>query len=199
MGAGPLLVVMTGPSGAGKDSLLAHLQALGRAYCFAATATTRSPRKGEVPGADPFLSFLSKQEFERMLERGELLENAIVYGHHYGVPKAPIREAISSGKDVLLRTDIQGARTIKAVVPGALTVFVAAPSDAELERRLRARAADSRKQMELRLRVAKEEMAVAAEFDYTVVNDNLARCADEIEEIMSRERGRPGREAVRVY
>jgi len=134
-----------------------------------------------------------------MLERGELLENAIVYGHHYGVPKAPIREAISSGKDVLLRTDIQGARTIKAVVPGALTVFVAAPSDAELERRLRARAADSRRQMELRLRVAKEEMAVAAEFDYTVVNDNLARCADEIEEIMSRERGRPGREAVRVY
>jgi len=198
VGAGPLLVVLTGPSGAGKDSLLAHLKSLDRPHYFAATATTRAPRKGETPGDDPFLLFLSTEEFEQMLEGGELLENAMVYGNHYGVPKAPIREALASGRDVLLRTDVQGARTIKSIVPGAISIFVAAPSQAELERRLRARGADTTKQMALRLRVAKEEMAAASEFDYTVVNDDLARSAAEIEAIMSRERARPGRQAVRV-
>lgn len=198
MGAGPLLVVLTGPSGAGKDSLLAQLQSLGRPYYFAATATTRPPRIGETPGSDPFLSFLSKEEFERMLERGELLENAIVYGHHYGVPRQPMREALSEGKDVLLRTDIQGARTIKRLAPGAVTIFVAPPSDEELKRRLRSRGADTAEQIELRERIAKEEMAAAAQFDHTVVNDDLARCAAEIEQIISRERSRSGREALQI-
>ncbi len=194
--SGPLLVVLTGPSGAGKDSLLAHLKSLGRPYYFAATATTRPPRKGEAPGADPFLSFLSRTVFERMLEKNELLENAVVYGYRYGVPKRPIREALAAGKDVLLRTDIQGARTIKSRVPSAVTIFIAAPSSEELERRLRSRAADSAEQLELRLRVARDETLAAAEFDYTVVNDDLASSAHEIEEILSRERSRPGREAV---
>jgi len=198
VGAGPLLVVLTGPSGAGKDSLLAHLQSLDRPYYFAATATTRAPRKGESPSGDPFLRFLSTEEFEQMLEGGGLLENAVVYGNHYGVPKAPIREALASGRDVLLRTDVKGARTIKSTVPGAISIFVAAPSQAELERRLRARGADTTKQMALRLRVAKEEMAAASEFDHTVVNDDLARSAAEVEAIMSRERTRADRAPVRV-
>jgi guanylate kinase len=198
LAAGPLLVVLTGPSGVGKDSLLAHLKSLERPYYFATTATTRAPRKGEVPGTDPFLQFLSEQEFDSMLRRGGLLEHAIVYGNRYGVPKAPISEALSSGRDVLLRTDIQGARTIKVAAPGAVTIFVAAPSQAELERRLRARGADTARQMALRLRIAREEMAAAGEFDYTIVNDDLARCATEIETIMSRERSRPERAAVQV-
>jgi guanylate kinase len=133
-----------------------------------------------------------------MLEQNELLENAIVYGHHYGVPRAPIRAALAAGKDVILRTDIQGARTIKAAVPGTITVFIAPPSDAELERRLRGRAADSAEQIALRLRIAQDEMAAAPEFDRTVVNDDLERCAAEIEEIISRERSRDGRQPVRV-
>lgn len=151
---------------------------------------------GETPGADPFLSFLSGAEFERMLEQDELLENALVYGSRYGVPKDPIRQALAAGTDVLLRTDIQGARTIKSLVPAAVTIFIAVPSDVELERRLRARAADSPEQMQLRLRIAREEAAAAPEFDYTVINDDLARCADEIEEILSRERTRAGRTAA---
>ncbi|MFQ5915601.1 MAG: guanylate kinase [Nitrospinota bacterium] len=184
------------PSGAGKDSLRAYLKELGRPYHLAVTATTRPPRAGEKAGVDYI--FVSPSEFEAMLQRGELLENAVVYGHRYGVPKPPIREALGRGKDVLLRTDVQGARYIKSVIPAAVTIFVAPPSQEEMERRLRSRATDTPEQMELRLRTARQEMGTATEFDYTVVNDDLARCAAEIEGILARERARPDREAVRV-
>lgn len=196
MGAAPILVVLTGPSGAGKDSLLARLRALGRPYHFAVTATTRPPRAAERDGVDYI--FVSPSEFEAMLARGELLENALVYGHRYGVPRPPIREALERGKDVLLRTDVQGARYIKSVIPAVVTIFVAPPSQEELERRLRSRAADTSEQMDLRLRTVRQEMAAASEFDHTVVNDELARCAAEIEGIVAAERARPDREAVRV-
>ncbi|MBI2913082.1 MAG: guanylate kinase [Chloroflexi bacterium] len=193
----PLLVVLTGPSGAGKDSLLAHLKTLGRPYHFAITTTTRPQRRGEEAEAGyQFLRRVSPSEFEAMLQRGELLENAVVYGHHYGVPRPPIREALAAGKDVLLRTDVQGARYIKSVIPGAVTIFVAPPALEEMERRLRGRGGDAPEQVELRLRTAREEMASAGEFDYRVVNDDLSRCAAEIEAILARERSRPGREAV---
>jgi len=192
--AAPLLVVLTGPSGAGKDSVLAHLKSTERPYHFGVNATTRPARPSERDGVDYY--FVSEQEFERMIAEGELLEHAMVYNQPKGVPKAPIREALALGKDVVMRTDIQGARTIKSIVPSAITIFVAAPSELELERRLRSRGEDVAEQMELRLRLAKEETAAAAEFDYTVVNDDLERCAAEIEEILARERGRPDRNPV---
>lgn len=194
MAEGSLLVVLTGPSGAGKDSVLAHLKSAGRPYHFGVNATTRPPRPAEVEGVD--YHFVSVPEFERMIAAGELLEHAMVYDQHKGVPKAPIREAIRRGQDVVFRTDIQGARTIKSIVPSAITIFVAAPSELELERRLRTRGEDAAEQMELRLRIAKEETAVAAEFDYTVVNDDLERCSAEIEAILSHERARPAQKAV---
>ena len=196
MGAGPLLVVLTGPSGAGKDTLLAHLKSLGRPYHISVNATTREPRDGEVDGVD--YHFVSKEEFQRMLDEDELLEHALVYGQDKGVQKAPIRKALASGRDVLLRTDVQGARTIKRLVPGAITIFVAPPSDDELRSRVRKRGGDSDDQVKLRQDTAVREMAVAEEFDYTVVNDDLARAGDEIDEIMSRERERAGREEVRL-
>ena len=133
-----------------------------------------------------------------MLDEDELLEHAVVYGQEKGVPKAPIREALASGRDVLLRTDVQGARTIKRLVPGAITIFVAPPSDDELQSRVRKRGGDSDDQVKLRQETAVREMAVAKEFDYTVVNDDLARAAEQIDEIMSRERAREGRKPVRV-
>ena len=170
---------------------MAQLKALGRPYHFALTATTRPPRAGEKDGVDYI--FVSPRKFQAMLQRGELLENAVVYGHRYGVPKPPIRQALDGGKDVLLRTDVQGARYIKSVLPSVVTVFVRPPSEEELERRLRSRAADTPEQMELRLRTVRQEMEAAAEFDYTVVNDDLARCAAEIEGILARERGRRGK------
>lgn len=199
MAAAPLLVVITGPSGVGKDSLLARLRELGRPYHFAVTATTRPRRPGEEGEAGfQFLRHVSPEEFAAMLARGELLENATVYGHRYGVPALPIRQALARGQDVLLRTDIQGARYIKSRYPGAVTIFVAPPSWEELERRLRRRATDRPEQVELRLRTAREELAAAQEFDHTVVNDDLDRCAAEIEGIMARERARPERQPLRL-
>ena len=195
-GPGPLLVVITGPSGVGKDSLLSRLKALKRPYHFAVTATTRPPRPEETDGVDYF--FLSDQQYDDMLARDEFLENATVYAHRYGVPKPPIREALAASEDVLMRTDVQGARYIKSVCPAALTIFVLPPSWEEMEWRLRSRATDSPEQLELRLRTAREEMAAAGQFDHTVVNDDLNACVDEIERILAAERSRPGREPVRL-
>ena len=194
--AGPLLVVITGPSGVGKDSLLARLKALGRPYHFAVTATTRPPRPEETEGVDYY--FLSDERYDEMLANGEFLENATVYGHRYGVPRTPIRDALAAGRDVLMRTDVQGARYVKSVCPAALTVFVAPPSWEEMEWRLRSRGTDDPQQLQLRLRAAREELATAGEFDHTVVNDDLNACVDEIERILAAERSRKGRQRVVV-
>jgi len=172
------------------------MKALNRPYHFAVTATTRPPRPEETDGVDYF--FLSDQQYDDMLARGEFLENATVYGHRYGVPKPPIREALAARTDVVMRTDIQGARYIKSLCPGAVTIFVLPPSWDELEWRLRARATDSPEQLELRLRTARDELAAADEFDHAVVNDDLNACVDEIERILAAERSRAGREPVRL-
>jgi guanylate kinase len=195
-GAPALLVVITGPSGVGKDSVLSRLKALNRPYHFAVTATTRPPRPEEIEGLDYF--FVSDKRYDEMLAGGEFLENATVYQHRYGVPKPPIREALAAGKDVLMRTDVQGARYIKSVCPAAVTVFLLPPSWDELEWRLRSRGTDPPEQLELRLRIAREELAAAGEFDHKVANDDLSACVDEIEGILAAERRREGREPVRV-
>jgi guanylate kinase len=196
VGAGPLLVVLTGPSGAGKDSLLAELRSRSESYHIAVNVTTRAPRPGEQEGVDYY--FVSEKEFARMLQDGELLEHAVVYGQDKGVPRSPIRHALASAQDVLVRTDVQGARTIKRLVHGSITIFVAAPSEVELRRRVRERGGDSEEQVRLREEIAKQEIAAAPEFDYMVINEDVARAANEIEEIISRERARPGRQSARV-
>jgi guanylate kinase len=193
---GPLLVVITGPSGVGKDTVLSRLKALRRPYHFAVTATTRRPRPAEIDGIDYY--FLSDEQFDEMLANEEFLENAVVYDQRKGVPKPPIREALAAAKDVLMRTDIQGARYIKSLCPAAVTIFLLPPSKEEMEWRLRSRGTDTVKQMKLRLRTARDEIAVADEFDHTVVNDDLHACADEIERILAAERSRKGREPVRL-
>jgi guanylate kinase len=193
---GPLLVVITGPSGVGKDTLIARLKVLDRPYHFAVNATTRPPRPHEVEGVDYY--FLTEEQFDEYLSGGEFLEHATVYDQRKGVLKPPLREALAAGKDVLTRTDVQGARYIKSVCPGAVTIFLLPPTWDELEWRLRSRATDTPEQMELRLRTAREEIDAAGEFDHTVVNDDLDAAADEIERIIAAERARPGRERVVV-
>lgn len=190
-GPGPLLVVLTGPSAAGKDTVLIRLRPLFPRAHFAITATTRAPRPNERDGVDYY--FVSEVEFKRMVASGEMLEHALVYGDHKGVPKAQVRKALAEGKDVLMRTDVQGARHIKSVVPGTVTIFVTVPSLEELTTRLLERGSDSKEQAELRIRIATSEMECAGEFDFLVVNDDLDRCVAEVAEILERERARPGR------
>ena len=164
----PLLIVISGPSGVGKDSLIQRLKERGCTLHFVVTATDRPPRPGEVHGVDYF--FLTAAEFLRMEGEGELLEHAIVYGQHKGVPKQHVREALASGKDVIMRVDVQGAATIRRLVPGAVLIFLTTSSEEELVQRLRARGGDSPEQLQKRIATAREEMKRLPEFDYVVVN-----------------------------
>ncbi len=189
----PLLVVVTGPSGVGKDTVLAQLKARG-SYHVAVTATTRPKRPGERDGVDYL--FVRPWQFEHILSQGGFLENAVVYGHRYGVPKAPVREALARGQDVLVRTDIQGASFIKSHYPQAVVIFLAPPSWEELERRLRARASDDPQAIEARLAIARQEMAASGRFDYAVVNDRLEEAVAQIEAIIAQEKARPGRQPL---
>ena len=168
----PLLVVVSGPSGVGKDAVLARLRELHPGLFFAVTATTRAMRKGETDSVDYI--FLTHARFDSLLERDEFLEHAEVYGNRYGVPKEQIRNALAEGKDAFVKIDVQGAATIRALAPDALLVFIAPPSMPELERRLRDRKTESPEQMTLRIETASREMKEADWFDAVVVNETGA-------------------------
>ncbi len=189
----PLLVVLSGPSGAGKDAVLDELARRGMRFHRVVTCTTRAPRPGEKDGVDYF--FITREEFERLIAEDGLLEHAEVYGERYGVPKRQVLDALAAGLDVFIRTDVQGAATIKRLMPEAVRIFIAPPSLAELEARIRARGADGEAQIERRLATARAEMERAGEFEYVVVNEpgRLEATADRVAEILERERqARPG-------
>jgi guanylate kinase len=164
----PIMVVISGPSGVGKDSLVRRMQEQGFPFCFVVTATDRSPRPEERNGHDYY--FYSTDEFEQMIDRGEMLEHARVYGQHKGIPKAHVRHALNSGQDVVLRVDVQGAASVKALIPAAITIFVTCESEEELFCRLRARQSESDDMLRERLAIARQELARIAGFDYLVVN-----------------------------
>jgi guanylate kinase len=164
----PVVVVITGPSGVGKDSILREMRAQGSAFHFVVTATDRCMRPGEVEGEDYL--FVSTAEFERMIRDQELLEYACVYGQYKGVPKSQVRQGLAAGKDVLLRVDVQGAETLCERLPGLVSVFLAPPSIESLAQRLRGRGTDTEHQVETRLTIAREEIALIETFDYVVIN-----------------------------
>jgi guanylate kinase len=164
----PLLIVISGPSGVGKDATLTRMKELNYPFHFVITATTRSQRPGEVHGRDYY--FASVEEFNTMIELGELLEYALVYGECKGIPKAQVRQALASGSDVILRIDVQGAATIRKLVPDAILIFLVASSEEELENRLRSRKTESTESLERRIATAQREMAQLIKFDYVVVN-----------------------------
>jgi len=176
----PLLIVISGTPGAGKDSVMQCLKEREHPFHFVVTATDRPPRPGEVHGVDYF--FLTTEEFEAMIENGDLLEHALVYGQHKGIPKQQVRQALTSGKDVVMRIDVQGAATIRRLAPEAVLIFLTAASEEELERRLRKRGDDSPEQIAQRLDTACQEMARLPEFDYVVVNreGELDRAVDDV-------------------
>lgn len=195
--AGPLLAVVSGPSGVGKDSVLAGLKERDGSIFVASTATTR-PRREARPADHPFLDFLSRQDFEALLSDDGFLEHAEVYGNRYGVPKAPVAKALDAGKDVIVRVDTQGAKTIKRLLPQAILIFIQPPSVAELKKRLGTRGLDDAKSVERRLDAAEREMAELPSFDYAVVNrrNKLDEAVDELAAIITAERCRIDRAPV---
>jgi guanylate kinase len=164
----PILLVISGPSGVGKDTIARRLLASRDSFYFVVTATTRPPRLSEVHGRDYF--FVSHDEFARMIDRDELLEYAVVYNDHKGVPKQQIRDALASGRDVVMRVDVQGAATIRSLVPNAVFVFLTAETEQALVSRLRERKSESSEGLNLRIATARQEMKRVDEFDYCVVN-----------------------------
>lgn len=186
----PLLVVISGPSGVGKDSILMRMRDIGFPFHFVVTATSRPQRTGERDGYDYY--FVSKERFEEMIAQEELLEWAEVYGHYKGIPKSEVRQALQSGRDVILRIDVQGAATIKRLAPEAVFVFLAPGSFEELGHRLRWRRTESPDEMERRLEMAKEELAAVDQFDYVVINreDHLDDAVGQIRAIIVAEKQR---------
>jgi len=186
----PLLVVLSGPSGVGKDAALAELKLLDRPWHFVVTATTRPKRPGEREGVDYI--FLETAEFLAMKERDEFLECAEVYGRWYGVPRSQVRRGLQAGKDVILKIDVQGAGTVRRLAPQAVFIFMLPGSWQELEQRLAQRMTESSAEMELRLEIARSEVAGVDEFEFRVVNPDggLAQAVSDIDAIISAEKNR---------
>jgi guanylate kinase len=165
----PLLLILSGPSGVGKDTVARMLiERRPDSFYFVVTATTRPPRDNERHGLDYF--FVNFDEFAHMIETNELLEYAIVYNDYKGIPKQQIRDALASGRDVILRVDVQGAATVRRLVPNAISVFLTTRTEDGLVRRLRQRKQDTQEGMALRTATARQEMKRMQEFDYCVVN-----------------------------
>jgi len=186
----PLFLILSGPSGVGKDAVLQRMRLDNCPHHFVVTATTRPRRDGEEDGVDYL--FVTEQAFLEMKDNGGLLEHAKVYGNWYGVPKRPIEQALDDGRDVVIKTDVQGVRNLRRVVSDTIAVFLAPPSMEELEYRLRSRQTESEERLKVRLATAHEEMEALLEFDYLVVNENnaLDDAVASIDAIMAAERCR---------
>ncbi len=167
----PLLIVISGPSGVGKDTIIQRMKERKLPFQFVITATTRPPRPNEVHGTDYF--FYTREEFAKMIAQGELLEHAVVYDDYKGIPKAQVREALASGKDVVMRLDVQGAATIRRLCPDALTIFLSPQDEKEMMNRLVERNTEAPEALQLRIATARQEMTHINSFDYVVINREL--------------------------
>jgi len=186
----PLLVVLSGPSGAGKDALLTRMKETGPPVKRITTVTTRAQRAKERDNVD--YHFVSERKFQEMIKNNELLEWANVYGNWYGVPKQPVKQALDRGQDVLVKVDTQGAATIKKILPEAVFIFVIPPSMAELMTRVKQRHTESPFDLALRIKTAEEEIKQLPLFDYIVVNkrDEIDLAVSEIKAIITAEKCR---------
>ena len=192
----PLLVVISGPSGVGKDTVIDRMKERNLPFHFVVTATTRPPREEEQDGVDYI--FVTHDEFAEMIEGGELLEYAIVYNDYKGIPKAQVRQALESGMDVVMRLDVQGAETIRGLSPQAVLIFLTTQSEDELVRRLKVRKSETREGLKLRIAMARQEMNRIHEFDYVVVNrdSKLDEAVDAILAIIQAEHHRVNQRKV---
>lgn len=186
----PLLIVISGPSGSGKDTVVQRMKERGLPFHFVVTATTRPKRANEEHGRDYW--FVSKEEFARMIERNDLIEYAIVYGDYKGIPKAQVREALVSGQDVVMRLDVQGAETVRKLAAEALLIFVTTENEEELVRRLQERQTETPEELALRIATARKELQRIEAFDYVIVNRDfqLDETVDTIRAIIDAEHHR---------
>ena len=198
MSSNQLLIVLSGPSGVGKDALLKKMKERKYPFHYVVTITSRPRRKGEMDGVD--YRFVSQREFQRMIDDGELLEWANVYGNYYGVPRREISQALSKGKDVIVKVDVQGAKTIKQILPQAVFIFLRSPSMEELERRLRQRRSESARELTLRLQKAEEEMKNLPLFDHVLTSHQgkLDEVISQIQAIVTAEKSRVKPRAVEL-
>jgi guanylate kinase len=184
------LLIISGPSGAGKGTLVDRLVARVPDLWVSVSATTRAPRPGEVDGED--YRFLTADEFEAHRTAGDFLEWAEVHGNRYGTLRPPVEERLAAGTDVLLEIDAQGALQVKRLVPEAVLVFIVAPSFRELERRIRRRGAETEEEVQRRLRTARRELRLVGVYDHVVENDDVARASDELVAIVQSLRNQEG-------
>ncbi len=177
------LTVLAGPTAVGKGTVAADVRTRYPEVWLSVSATTRPPRPGEIEGVHYY--FVDDAEFDRMVASGELLEWAVVHGRHrYGTPRRPVEDALAAGRPALLEIDLQGARQVRATMPGARFVFLAPPSWDELVRRLVGRGTEDEAERERRLQTAREELAAVSEFDHTVVNADVRQATDDLVQLM---------------
>ncbi len=188
-----ILIILSSPSGAGKSTLSRRLLEFDPEVRFSISATTRPPRPGEQEGRDYF--FKSRREFEAMAASGEMLEHAEVFGNLYGTPRAPVEAAIARGQDVLFDVDWQGGQQIRNsfLRDAVVSIFILPPSIAELEKRLRARGQDTAEIVAGRMAKSRDEISHWAEYDYVLINANLAQCEAELRAVIAAERLRRDR------
>ncbi|MGE3960939.1 MAG: guanylate kinase [Dehalococcoidia bacterium] len=194
----PLVVVLTGPSGVGKDAVVNRAVERGEPVVRPATMTTRAPRDGEQEGVHHY--FVTREQFLRQIEAGELLEHAEVYGNLYGVPRKSVRAALGTGNHVIVRVDVQGAESLRAILPDALFIALEPSDRSALAAHLAGRGSETPEQVQRRLAIAADEIDRARLFCTPLVNieDDLDATVDEFLAMIERERARPGRAPVRV-
>ena len=177
------LTVIAGPTAVGKGTVVRHLLESHPEILLSISATTRSPRAGELDGVDYF--FVSHDKFDQMIANDELLEYAVVHlKNKYGTPRGPVEKALSEGKQIILEIDIQGAEQVKASMPDANLIFIAPPSLEELQKRLAGRGTETPEEIEIRLKTAEVELASQDSFDHVVINTDVAECAQEVLDLM---------------
>ncbi len=187
----PLLLILSGPSGVGKDAVLSRMKEANFPLHYVVTVTTRPRRPNERDNLD--YRFVCEADFQNLKKKGLLLESANVYGNWYGVPKEDVDSAMGSGRDTIVKVDVQGAKNIKEIVPQAVSVFLRPMSETDLENRLQRRKTESAAELAVRIKAAEEELTRMSEFDYIVVNEwgKIDRVVDDISWIISVERCRP--------